>query len=271
MKVERSRLTHDRRDRLFITLVPDELPKSPTLLLFLHGSMQSSNVARNFTGHTFEELVDKHGIVLCYPDGVSHHFNDARRDLNEDTRRMRIDDVGFLRALIEKQSQDYGATRTIAAGYSNGGQMVTRLLHDAPGTLQGAALFAAPVPAATNMLSTSSGWVPTPIVMMHGTADPMVPYAGGAAGFDGNNRGNVRSAEASLEYYAELNGSEHSEILHPFETVTVNRRTGGADVELWTVEGLGHVVPSAKKLDPRVGPGTELFTGADLLEHFFEF
>ncbi|MHA2789815.1 alpha/beta hydrolase family esterase [Corynebacterium sp. S7] len=270
MKVHRSSLVHDRRDRLYITITPDELPESPTLLLFLHGSMQSSNVARNFTGHTFEGLVDKHGLILCYPDGVNHHFNDARRDLTEDTRWMRIDDVDFLRQLIASLRDEYQVSRVIAAGYSNGGQMVTRLMHDAPGTVQGGALFAAPVPTKKNMLSTADGWIPTPIVMVHGTADPMVPYDGGQAGFEGNSRGDVRSAKDSLEYYAALNGSSELEELRPFENVIVDRYTEGAATELWTVEGMGHVVPSSKKLDSRVGPGTEHFTAGEVVEEFFE-
>ncbi|WIM67336.1 PHB depolymerase family esterase [Corynebacterium breve] len=269
MKVQRSSLEFDRRDRTYIAIVPDEMPAAADVVIYFHGSMQSSNVARNFTGNTFDALADQHGVVICYPDGVHHHFNDSRRDFNEATRRLRIDDVGFTRELVAKLRDDYSVGRVFAAGYSNGGQMVTRLLHDAPGLLDGAALFAAPVPAEQNMLSDAAGWEPTPVLMVHGTADDMVPYAGGAAGYAGHQRGEVRSAIATAEYYAGLNGSSEHQRFDPMDTVVVDRFTGGATTELWSVEGMGHVVPSPKQLDARIGPGTDVFTGAEVVAKFF--
>lgn len=90
-----------------------------TLIIFLHGSRQSGSVARNFTDRQFEAL----GPTVIYPDGVGRHFNDLR--------------VGFLTELISL----YDARTVIGCGFSNGGQMLLRLLYDAPLRLHAAALF----------------------------------------------------------------------------------------------------------------------------------
>lgn len=229
-----------------------------TLILFLHGSRQSGNVARNFTDRSFESL----GHTVLYPDGVGRHFNDARRGFQESARTLDIDDVGFLTELIAR----YPHERVIGCGFSNGGQMLIRMLLDAPRTLSAAALFGASMPTEDNTLPPKGSWHPTPILSVQGTADPLVPYEGGMAGIGGNNRGMTRSAHDSAECFAKRNGAQlHSET-HLSEHVTLDTWEGAAPVHLVTIEGFGHMVPCSKELDPRLGPGTREVTGAGLVE-----
>ena len=42
-----------------------------------------------------------------------------------------------------------------------------------------------------------------------------------------------------------------------------------ASVELWSIEGMGHLVPSPKKLDDKIGPGTDKVVGVELVTRFF--
>lgn len=254
--MERRELTHDARTRTWLE-VPGE---RDTLLMVLHGSLQSGSVMRNFTSRQFEEL----GPTVVYPDGVSRHFNDLRTGLAEETRRLGIDDVGFLRKLVEH----YAAERVIGIGFSNGGQMVLRMLFDAPGVLTGAALFGASMPTEDNTAVDTSQFVPTPVVSVQGTADPLVPYEGGVAGINDNNRGETRSALGSAEYLAQLNGcTGHSAQEH--RGYRVDAWSGEAPVELWSIADFGHMVPGRTDLDPRIGPGTELVTGAEIVGGFF--
>ena len=46
--------------------------------------------------------------------------------------------------------------------------------------------------------------------------------------------------------------------------------SGGAPVELWTIEGMGHLVPNPKHMDEKLGPGTDKVVGAELVAQFFE-
>ena len=254
--MERLSLEHQGRTRTWTAVEGDP----DTLLLVLHGSRQSGNVMRNFTDRTFETL----GATVAYPDGVEHHFNALRTGFNETARSLNIDDVGFLRKVVEH----HAPRRVIGIGFSNGGQMVMRLLFDAPGLLDGAATFGASMPVESNTCVGTSDYQPTPLVSVQGTADPLVPYNGGEAGIGGNNRGQTRSAINSAQFFAELNscewrGSSTSGALR------IDDWHGPAPVRLLTIDGFGHMVPVAKPLDPRLGPGTDDITGGEVIQRFF--
>lgn len=253
--MERHALVHQGHERRWI-----EIPgNADALLLVLHGSLQSSNVMRNFTDRTFEGL----GPTVVYPDGIKHHFNDLRAGFNEDERRMRIDDVGFLTQVVEH----YGLP-TIGCGFSNGGQMIMRLLFDAPGLLTGAATFGASMPTEDNTLTTTDNYQPTKLLAVQGTEDKLVPYKGGVAGIGGNNRGETRSALNSAEFFADLNACT-GHVTSTSEKLRVDDWTGEHPVRLVSLEGAGHMVPVNKDLDPRLGHNPKSPTGGELIREFF--
>lgn len=229
-----------------------------TAIIFLHGSRQSGSVARNFTDRQFEGL----GPTVLYPDGVGRHFNDLRTGLQESARTENVDDVAFISELMRPFDT------VIGCGFSNGGQMWLRMLFDAPVAPAAVALFGASMPTESNTLPVGE-FSPTPILAVQGTADPLVPYDGGVAGLSGMNRGETRSALDSARYLAGLNGSTNH-VRTTDNLLTYDDFTGGTPVRLVTIEGFGHMVPTAKELDPRLGPGTTQTTGAALLTEFLD-
>ncbi|EEI17913.1 alpha/beta hydrolase family esterase [Corynebacterium lipophiloflavum] len=265
MSITRRTLDHQDRQRRYIEVTGENpVPHPETLVLFLHGSLQSGSVARNFTANTFDALATDTTTVL-YPDGVGRHFNDLRRGLTESARTLGVDDVGFLKTLISI----YDPARVIGCGFSNGGQMLLRMLCEAPATLAGVALFGSAAPTDDNMICSTERWVPTPILCVQGTADPIVPYNGGLAGISEFNRGKARSALDSARFLAQLNHAGEHVTTRPAEGVRVDSFAGEAPVELWSIEGMGHLVPARKRLDPRLGPGTDKVVGAQLVREFF--
>ena len=218
------------------------------LVLFLHGLRQSGNVARSFTGRTFDALAER-GCTVVYPDALDRRFNALDPGSGSD-------DVGFLTELIGL----YRPRRVIGCGFSNGGQMLVRLLFDAPGALHGIATFGTPLPALDTMPARPGNWVPTPVLSVHGTADPLVPY------LPGERPGALQSAA----FLAALSGSGEHAVEQPSPGLRRDTWSGGsAPVELWSVEGMGHVVPAPVALDERLGPGTDLVVGAELVGRFF--
>lgn len=276
-RVLKHSLRHQDRGRTFTTVLPTGLSAGAPVLLYLHGSRQSANVSRSFTAHTFDELAERTGTVVVYPEGVERHFNDARAGLHESARTLGVDDIGFLRKVVEHLARNHGIdrSRVYAVGYSNGGQMVIRLLHDAPELIAGAATIAAPVPVPENFSpeSRDAAVVSRPVLVMHGTGDPIVPYQGGAAGTPATGvRGHVRSASDSAAYYAQRNGITAAPVRSQHAAgvvVTTWRQEGRAEVQLWSLKGVGHVVPAPKQLPPSLGAGTDQVVAAEVIAGFF--
>ncbi|WP_408920784.1 hypothetical protein [Corynebacterium marquesiae] len=171
MHVHRRTADVDGRTRRFLVIAPDNPGPRPNLLLFFHGSLQSGNVMRRFTNGTFDELADATNTVLVYPDGVDRHFNDCRSILPVTARAENVDDVAFAAFLVEEMRREFGTARTFACGYSNGGQMVLRLLFDAPFSLTRACIFASTLGEGDNHApSNPAGYRPTPLLFS--TAPP---------------------------------------------------------------------------------------------------
>uniref|UniRef100_UPI002740D135 alpha/beta hydrolase family esterase n=1 Tax=Actinoplanes sp. RD1 TaxID=3064538 RepID=UPI002740D135 len=147
------------------------------LVIVFHGSKQTGRKHQEFTGHAYDAL----DAVVVYPDGHKGNWNDGRRESSFPARRDNIDDVAFTRALIDAVAGSHGIdrARVYAVGYSNGGQLVVRLAHEAPELLAGATVIAATMPAPENFLVTDAPAVPLPVLLIHGTKDPINKYEGG--------------------------------------------------------------------------------------------
>src|SRR5699024_9123091 len=167
--------------------------------------------------------------IVAYPGGIKNHFNDARKHLPEKTRELGTDDVGFTHAIIDELRKEYSIGRIFACGYSNGGQMVLRLLFDAPGLLSGVAVFASTLAAGDNLAPTNPVdlYIPTPLLMIPGTLDDKALYDGGTAGIHVRRTcGEVLSAPATGAYFAERNGAGTAHSTKPFPDVEITTWPG---------------------------------------------
>lgn len=251
-------MKHKLGERTYIRIDP-AVPNG-SLLMYLHGSRQSVSVARNFTDRTFDRFAE-HGTTVIYPEGISHHWNDARRNFAEKTRLLGADDVAFLTALAAPYSQVFGV------GFSNGAHMLIRLLHDSPGTLAGAALIAANQPAPVNFLSTPEHWCPTKILTMHGTKDPVSPYHGGLIDAA---RGEVLSFSDTAAYYAQLNDLDRS-TERTTQGFRVTSWPGKHPIEAWSLTDIDHVVPTRHPVSSAfLGPTSTDFVAATAIAGFFD-
>lgn len=264
-----------------VTLVgPEEAPPGRALVIAFHGSRQTGDVHRAFTGRTLDALADAGEAVVAYPDGYRGNWNDARRESAFPARRANIDDVAFFRALVDRLAVTHGIARhrVIVTGFSNGGQFVLRLLHEAPGELAGAAIIGATLPEGPSLLLPASPPPPgrLPIVLVHGTRDPVVPFAGGRmpawARLLFRVAGRSISSVETARYLAERNGTASDPVSAMLPARTADRRTSlervvrddgdpRAVVTHLIVHGGGHTVPGprpAPALVGRTSPDTSL-------------
>jgi polyhydroxybutyrate depolymerase len=135
----RDEIEVDGRRRTFAVVGEPDGAAGRDLVLVFHGSRQDGEKHRAFTGQVFDALAADGAAVVAYLDGYRGNWNDARRESRFPARLEDVDDVGFARAVIARLAQTHAIDRdrVLAVGYSNGGQMVMRLLHEAPELLAG--------------------------------------------------------------------------------------------------------------------------------------
>ena len=276
-------LVIDGRPRTALTVAPARLLRDAALVLVLHGSNQNAAKFRAATGRAFDALTSGGDAVVSYLDAYRGTWNDARASIDFPARREEIDDVAFVEAVIDGVGRAHGTspTRVYAVGFSNGGQMVIRLLHQVPGRLAGAALIGAAQPVPANFLLADAAVVPRPVLLVHGTKDPIVPYAGGMASLFGfRPRGLGLSAPETARYYAERNGLDLAPTTGSLPPRTASRRTsvtrtdyrgpGKPPVTLFTVTGGGHVVPGPKAFPRLMGRTSPDLDTATAVADFFD-
>jgi polyhydroxybutyrate depolymerase len=279
---EKVTLDVDGRARDIVVVRPESPADSPPVVLVFHGSHQNAAKVRTFSGHMFDDFAARAGAVVVYLDGYKKSWNDGRIGSSLPARAAGIDDVAFTRAAIDWVAGRYrnDPERVFAVGFSNGGQMVIRLVHEIGSQLAGAAIIAAAQPAPENFPAGQAEVIPLPTLLIHGTKDPLVPYAGGVAsmwGFRPQGRG--LSAQESAAYYARRNG-----ITVPPETVPLSsdqagdstsvertdyRQPGHPPVTLYTVHGGGHIIPGPRKAPRIMGRSTVRLVTSEAIADFF--
>jgi polyhydroxybutyrate depolymerase len=219
--------------------------QTPTaLLLVFHGSGGSGENIERWSG--FDALADQSGFIVCYPDGVDQRWNAA-----EGTTVGNIDDVGFVRALIENLAGTYpiDPRRVFAAGMSMGGVFCQRLGLELSDQIAAIAPVAGSLPEA--LADEVPAQPPVSVVAFHGTADGSVPFDGGDV-LQGAAR--VLGAEQTARRWAELDGCplvpaiEQLPDVDPSDGTRVRREgyapgQDGAEVVLYVIEGGGHTWP----------------------------
>jgi poly(3-hydroxybutyrate) depolymerase len=147
------KIMHGGKERTFRLTVPAASDgKALPLVIALHFYPGSGRALEELTG--FSALAEREGFIVAYPDGLNGGFNALMCCGNED-------DVGFIRAVIDKIGQDHKVdpNRIYATGISNGGDLTYRLAAELSGT------FAAIAPVSGGMtgdwMQKETGNLPT--------------------------------------------------------------------------------------------------------------
>ncbi len=186
----------------------------------------------------YQQKSDKEGFIVVFPNGIDNAWNIG----DCCTTSRTVDDVGFARALVAQLEQQacIDPKRVYAVGYSMGGGMSYKLACDAGD------LIAAIAPAAFQLMQDSE-WPcrpsrPITVISTNGTADPVVPYAGGDVnppnGLAVTNH--FLGAVATLQRWAELDGCTDMPVDKGGGCQTYSQCNGGVEVTLCTVQGGGH-------------------------------
>ena len=241
---------------------------APLVLVFHGGGGRASGIAPH-TG--FSQLAEREGFVVAYPQGLSGRWNDGRGYATTH------DDVGFVRALLDTLERELSIDprRVYATGISNGAMFAYRLACDLPGVFAAVAPVAGAMPA--GLAPGCAHTQPVSVLAFQGTADPLMPFAGGGVA---RRRGRVLSAARSIAYWATVSGctAAPATTLEPdlvLDDSTRVRRTvyggcrDGTSVELYAIEGGGHTWPGGPPVGGSVGRVTRDVDATPLIWAFF--
>jgi polyhydroxybutyrate depolymerase len=189
-------------------------------------------------------LADQKGFVVAFPNGIDDAWNIGPCCTTSRT----VDDVGFARALVTQIEGQacIDPKRVYAVGFSMGGGMSHYLACNA------ADVFAAVAPSAFDLLTPSeepcSPSRPITEISFRGTADPIVPYAGGASMPPNGLNVTIHflGAVATFQRWSQLDqctGSPSAADSNGCQTYS--QCAQGVEVTLCTAQGGGHAAGSA--------------------------
>ena len=200
---ELGRAEFDGRERTWLVYAPQNLQRPTPVVFVLPGSGQTAEALRLFTAYRFDELADRDGVLLVYAEAwaeggvLGPEWNECRKNTPLPAHLEHVDDVGFIVWLLEQVADRYPIDRdqVYATGISDGGQMSYRLATEHPRVFDAVAIVVAQQasPENSNCLNPRG---PISVLVMNGTADPIIPYEGGIASFYGfSAAGEVQSME----------------------------------------------------------------------------
>lgn len=243
-------VTVDLADRPFRLHVPETYDPSGAapLVVLLHGYTSSAAEQEEYFQLSAES--DRRGFLYALPDGTVDIRDDRFWNATEaccDFYGSGVDDVAYLRQLIDAVSSAYTVdpARVYVVGHSNGGFMAHRLACEHADAITAIVSLAGMPPHDPSRCAPER---PVSVLQIHGTDDDTIPYDGGA-----NGSNPFPSVSTTLQRWRDLDGcTGEGTTLEPLDLdsglsgseTTVTTYDGcrdGARVELWAIDGGGHV------------------------------
>lgn len=232
-------------DRDFFLYVPDIYDEStPAPLVFcFHGYGSSASVNLSYTG--FRDVADTAGFILIHPQGTLDATGTPH--WNVGWGLSSVDDVAFTQDMIDYVGDNYNLNneRVYSTGMSNGGFMSYVLACELSNQIAAiASVTGSMSPPTANSCSPAH---PTPVLQIHGTDDPTVPYEGAifAQSIDNvlsywvnYNQCNTSPSQTSIP---DINTGDGTTVDH----FVYGNGTNGTTVELFKVYNGGHDWPGA--------------------------
>jgi polyhydroxybutyrate depolymerase len=242
--------------------------RRPAILILRGGREKGARLRRPFG---IEEMARSSGAVLIYPEPLAGHWGDAQ---GPEARR----DLVFIHDLIAKFIARGIADRNkvFLVGIGTGGMMALRLACDEKNAFAGMAVLGAGLPP--DLETSCKPAHPIPLMMIVGTADPMVPYHGDKASLP-HDKTELLSVDATLGFFGKFAGCAGGVTTTVFPSKDPRDGTRayldklnncGVPVEAVRIEGGAHALPG---LASEAGPGHGLANGdinsAKLVWDFF--
>jgi polyhydroxybutyrate depolymerase len=264
----------DGLKREFITYVPagGGNGQAMPVIISLHGRLGTAERQMKFAD--FRPIADREKVIIVCPQGIDRSWNDGR---GTPAHNKGINDVKFISELISYVLKTYNAdpSRVYITGMSNGGFMTSRLACEVPGQIAAIAVVAASMDRDENY----SPQKPMPAMYIQGTADPLVPFAGGS--MKRGAGGSIYGHEEVLKKWAVADGCNDKAnitnlpvVVNDGTSITGEIHDGpnGIKVIGYTVNDGGHTWPGGTQYLPKaiIGPLSHNMNACDVIWDFFK-
>jgi len=271
---QRHRVRVDGDSRTYFLFVPEAPSPSAgrPLVYVLHGGGGTARGMARSVDDELHALAETEGALIVYPQAIDRSWDFGEGVVSERMDQRR-DDLKFLTGLasVIERRHKINRQRIYATGISRGGQASYFLACKSPGFLAAIAPLTMPLP---EFLEDDCRAAPRiPILVMNGTADPLVPYNGGPITVGRKDRGDVLSTAETMRLFRRKNGCGSR---------STNRTIGGVDVIAWQncrertilyrVNGGGHTWPGGQQYLPVRVVGTvnrDISATAEIWKFFF--
>lgn len=272
-------------NRRYVVHIPpsyEHAKKWPIVVVF-HGG---GGTARTAMWDGWAEKAEEENFLAVFPEGTSpdpsrpgrfrdnpQTWNDGSGRLNVGAAERKVDDVSFVRALLDDLAARFTVDRQriFVTGFSNGASMSFKIGRELPERV--AAI--APVAGADWAADPPKLARPISLLYITGTADPLNPIGGGVVKIGLKTYGTKPPTREMIKRWAKALGC-------PSEPKTLRDESGvkavaygpcdrGSEVILYTIEGHGHHWPGGKSALPEslAGKNTAKFKATDVIWEFF--
>jgi polyhydroxybutyrate depolymerase len=280
------KLHHGGRERSAIVHLPKRVIDQSVLPVILNFHGGGGYAANQKEYSLLDALAERENFITVYPNGTGR-FSGRLLTWNAGTCCgysviNKIDDVAFVRALIEKLAAQFpiDRRRIYATGMSNGGMMAHRLAAEAGD------IIAAVAPVAGAMvLPAIKSTRAVPVLHIHSVDDPRALYGGGLGPPFPLTRSQVfhTNVDDVIKRWVDHNGcaaeptvaerrADHGARGHSATKFVYSHCHDDVEVTLWKLTGAGHVWPSGKQkvLERILGPSSDIIDANREMWEFFK-
>ncbi len=273
-------VNHGGLERFYIVHVPTAYKSqvATPLVVVLHGGGGDMSIQASPDYYKLSPKADKENFIAVYPNGYSKLKSGKFATWNAghccgDARDKKIDDVGFIKTIIESLSRQLNVDqkRIFATGMSNGAMMSYRLACEMPNVFRAIAAV-----AGTDNTAECKPAKAVSILHIHAKNDDHVLFTGGS-GKSLSDKSKVTefiSVADTIQKWNALNACEkipkrNLEKPRAF-CETYSECKNNSEVQLCVTETGGHSWPGGKKVRRGQESPSEDISANDVMWDFFK-
>lgn len=222
------------------------------LVIALHTFAASGKAMAAMTG--LDAAAEASGFIVAYPEAYDLAWNDGRAALGWKNALQQVDDVAFIRAIVDDLSARYAIdpARISLVAFAGGGSLAYRLGCEMPETFSKIAVVGALLWDYVAESCPTPG-APVSVLTLLGAQDAVYPAEGTSQSLDTDSGQpltiTARSLADTADFWAERSGCDRAalEKARDPDNVVYGGCANGARVE-------AHLLPNVASFWPRIGP-----------------